>query len=427
MTDTTQHEGAISVEDFRQRARAWLEANLEKRPPEEGVSPPIRRGRTPEAMAVERAIQKKLYEGGFAGITWPREYGGQALTPAHERAFNEEAIRYRLPDLGAAGSVTFEMCGPTMLVHASPEFLHRHIPPILAGDELWAEFFSEPVAGSDLAGIQSRATKDGDRWILNGSKIWSSGAYYADYGMCLARTNWDVPKHRGLTWFAVKTDKPGVTVQPIRQINGDAEFCQEFFDDVELSEEDVIGDVDEGWSAARTMLVFERGGGERAGVAAGRHSRRLAPDLVELARRLDRERDPSIRQLIARAHINDFVRSELLTRVALLTRARAADPAGIAAYGKLASGVFSAERARIGMEIGRGAAVAWSDDDSEGANVVVNYLNGRMSGIAGGTNEVQRNGIGERVLDLPREPSFDTDRPFSEVVRRAARWTGSTS
>jgi alkylation response protein AidB-like acyl-CoA dehydrogenase len=218
-----------------------------------------------------------------------------------------------------------------------------------------------------------------------------------------------------------------VTVQPIRQINGDAEFCQEFFDEVELSDEDVIGDVDEGWSTARTMLIFERGGGERAGVAAARHSRRLAPDLVELARRVDRQRDPSVRQLIARAHVNDWVRSELLTRVALLTRARAADPAGIAAYGKLASGVFSAERARIGMEIGRSAAVAWSDEESEAANASVNYLNGRMSGIAGGTNEVQRNGIGERVLDLPREPSFDTDRPFSEVVRRSARWTGSPS
>jgi alkylation response protein AidB-like acyl-CoA dehydrogenase len=427
MTDTNVQDSAISVEDFRQRARAWLEANLEKRSPEQGVSPPIRRGRTPEAMAVERAIQKRLYEGGFAGITWPKEYGGQGLTPAHERAFNEEASPYRMPDLGAAGSVTFEMCGPTMLVHASPEFLHRHVPSMLAGDELWAEFFSEPVAGSDLAGIQSRATKDGDRWILNGSKIWSSGAYYADYGMCLARTNWDVPKHRGLTWFAVKTDKPGVTVQPIRQINGDAEFCQEFFDDVELSDEDVIGDVDEGWSAARTMLIYERGGGERAGVAAVRHSRRLAPDLVELARRLHRDGDPTVRQLIARAHINDWVRSELLTRVAQLTRAGAADPSGIAAYGKLASGIYSAERARIGMEIGRGAAVAWSDDSSDGANASANYLNGRMSGIAGGTNEVQRNGIGERVLGLPREPSFDTDRPFSEVVRRAARWTGSTS
>jgi alkylation response protein AidB-like acyl-CoA dehydrogenase len=331
-----------------------------------------------------------------------------------------------MPDLGAAGSVTFAMCGPTMLVHASPEFLHHHVPRILSGDELWAEFFSEPVTGSDLAGVQTRATKDGDRRILNGSKIWSSGAYYADYGMCLARTNWDVPKHRGVTWFAVKTDKPGVTVQRIRQISGDAEFCQEFFDDVELSDEDVIGDVDQGWSAARTMLVFERGGGEGAAVAAARHSRRLAPDLVDLARRLDRQSDPNVRQLIARAHINDFVRSELLTRVAKLTRARAADPAGIASYGKLASGIFTAERARIGMEIGRGAAVVWSDDEPECATASLSYLNGRVSAIAGGTNEMQRNGIGERVLDLPREPSFDTDRPFSEVVRRAARWTGST-
>ena len=156
------------------------------------------------------------------------------------------------------------VCAPTMLAHASPEFLARHIPKILAGEELWVQFFSEPGAGSDLAGITTRATNDGDEWILNGSKIWSSGAYYADYGMCLARTDWEVPKHRGVTWFAVQIDQPGVTVQPVREINGDAEFCQEFFDDVRLSYDEVIGEINQGWRVAQTMLVFERGGFEVA-------------------------------------------------------------------------------------------------------------------------------------------------------------------
>ena len=179
-----------------------------------------------------------MYEAGYAGITWPKEYGGQGLHPAYERAFAQEARGYVLPDLGIAGGATLGVCGPTMVAHASPAFLAREVPRMLSGDAIVAQFFSDPDAGSDLAGVRTQAVRDGDRWILNGSKIWSSGAYYADYGMCLARTNWDVPKHRGLTWFLVPTDAPGVTVERIRQINGNSEFCQEFFNDVELSDDD---------------------------------------------------------------------------------------------------------------------------------------------------------------------------------------------
>ncbi len=311
-----------------------------------------------------------------------------------------------------------------MLAHASPEFLANHIPRILSGDELWVQFFSEPEAGSDLAGIRSRATRDGERWILNGSKIWSSGAYYADYGMCLARTDWDVPKHRGLTWFAVPTDAKGVEVQPIKEINGDAEFCQEFFDDVELSDDDVIGEVNRGWTVAQTMLVFERGGGD-VELPGRRHVRRkVAPDLVSLAERTGRIDDPLVRQLIARAHINDVAHDQLDKRIAARMRSGNAMDAGVAAYGKLAQGTLDPIRARIGMEIGRTTALAWEPGEIAGMTPSVNYLNGRVMSIAGGTNEVQRNGIGERVLGLPREPSFDTSRPFNEVVRNAKNWNG---
>ncbi len=285
------------------------------------------------------------------------------------------------------------------------------------------QFFSEPEAGSDLAGIRSRATRDGDRWILNGSKIWSSGAYYADYGMCLARTNWDVPKHRGLTWFAVATTAPGVTVQPITEINGDAEFCQEFFDDVELTDGDVIGEVDQGWRVAQTMLVFERGGGGSEPPGRAREAG-LAPDLVALARRVGRDQDPVVRQLIARAHINDFAQQRLGARVAARLRASKGTDHGVAAYGKLASGVLDPIRARIGMQIGGPEALLWEPGDVGGKTPSLNYLNGRVMAIAGGTNEMQRNGIGERVLGLPREPSFDSNKPFSEVIRNARNWNG---
>jgi alkylation response protein AidB-like acyl-CoA dehydrogenase len=410
------------IEDYRRQAREWLAANLERRDP--GARDRLRGidHKTVEGIAEERVLQRRLYEAGYAGITWPREYGGQGLTAGHQAAFDEEAAGYRLPDFGVAGGTTMMICAPTMLAHAAPAFLRRHIPRILAGEELWAQFFSEPGAGSDLAGITTRASRDGDRWILSGSKVWSSGAYYADYGMCLARTDWDVPKHRGLTWFAVPVDAPGVTVQPIREINGDAEFCQEFFDDVELGDDDVIGEVNQGWSVAQTMLVFERGAGREDPVRREGPGL-LAPDLVASARRLGRDQDPYVRQLIARAHTNDFVAAQLALRVSGLIRRGGRASTGLASYGKLARGTFDALRARLGMEIGGAGALVWEPGDIDGQTAAVKYLNGRELAIAGGTNEMQRNGIGERVLGLPKEPRFDLDVPFREVVRKAKSWS----
>ncbi|MET0628605.1 MAG: acyl-CoA dehydrogenase family protein [Acidimicrobiia bacterium] len=416
------------LDEYRAQARAWLEANLERRDPNAQVRLRGTEHRTHETIKPEKAIQRKLYDGGYAGITWPKEYGGQGLPASYERVFNEEARGYRTPDLGVAGGTTFGICVPTMLQHASPEYLQNHIPKVLAGEELWVQFFSEPGAGSDLAGVTTKAEKDGDRWILNGSKIWSSGAAYADWGMCLARTNWDVPKHRGLTWFAVKIDQPGVEVLPVREINGDAEFCQEFFDDVELTDDDMIGELNQGWTVANTMLVFERGAGRGEELIPRPTGRRqLAPDLVALAKDGGREKDPYVRQLIAKAHINDFATGQLGARIGDHIRAGSANAAGIASYGKLFSGTFQPVRARIGMEIGQGAALTWDEGDLSGMATSLNYLNGRVMSIAGGTNEVQRNGVGERVLGLPREPSFDTDRPFRDVVRDATNWTGKTT
>jgi alkylation response protein AidB-like acyl-CoA dehydrogenase len=414
----------IDVETFRAEGRAWMEANLERRPP--GSNRPRPRGvdhKTVEGITEQRKIQRKIFDGGYAGISYPKEYGGLGLSFAHERAFNQEARAFVMPDFGVAGGTTFGVCGRTMLVHGSPEFLSRHVPAMLKGEELWVQFFSEPEAGSDLAGIRTRATRDGDRWILNGAKIWSSGAFYADYGMCLARTDWDVPKHQGLTWFAVPIAADGVTVQPIREINGDAEFCEEFFDDVVLGDEDVIGEVNQGWTVAQTMLVLERGGGEN-GFVRETGPGGLAPDLVALARSLGREKDPVVRQLIARAHIDDFARKQLVARTIARMKEGRGNDAGIAAYSKLASGIYDPIRARIALEIGRGGAVVWEADDIDAMTPALNYLNSRIMSIAGGTNEMQRNGIGERVLGQPREPSFDSRKPFSEVLRDAQNWNG---
>jgi alkylation response protein AidB-like acyl-CoA dehydrogenase len=410
----------IDLDTYRQDARVWLAANLERRSQATRIG--ATESKTPDEIAISRELQRRLYEGGYAGISYPKEYGGQGLTHAHERAFRQEALGYVMPDFGGAGIVMFGPIGRSMLAHASPEFLQRHIPKMLSGQELWCQFYSEPEAGSDLAGIRTRATRDGDRWILRGSKIWSTGANHADYGMCLARTDWDAPKHRGLTWFAVPTTAKGLTVRPIMQINGGAGFCEEFLDDVEVTDGDIIGEVNHGWSVAQTMLVYERGAGESG--PSPLEPRRLAPDLVALARRSGRLGDPVVRQSLARAHINDYVQFHLGRRVAARLRsAQTPDPA-VAAYGKLASGTLSPIRARIAVEVGGRRALFWSSDEKDGDQTAVYYLNCRVSSIAAGTNEMQRNGIGERVLGLPREPSFDSNKPFSEVVRDARHWSG---
>jgi alkylation response protein AidB-like acyl-CoA dehydrogenase len=343
----------------------------------------------------------------------------------------EETRGHRTADFGAAAGTTYNVCGRTMLMHASPEFLRRHVPKMLAGEELWVQYFSEPGAGSDLAGVTTRAERDGDRWILNGSKVWTSAGHYADFGMCLARTNWDVPKHRGLTWFGVKVDRAGVTVRPIRELNGAAEFSQEFFDDVELTDDDVIGDVDNGWTVAQTMLVYERGGGPIvAPSAASRRGpvdegpERLAPDLVALARKAKRLDDKYVQQVIAAAHIDEWAVGELRKHMGIRIREAGGADTGLRSYAKLSGAVTRARRSLISMQVGGGAILTWTPGDQEGETTVLGFLNGRLGCIAGGTNEVQRNSIGERVLGLPREPSFDTTKPFREVVRDSRHWSG---
>src|SRR5580704_14917907 len=244
---------SVDLDGYRQQARAWLQANLERRP--HRMRGGASETRTPAEVAASRQRQRRLYDGGYAGISFPKEYGGQGLSDAHERAFRQEAVGYLMPDFGGAGIVMFGPIARSMLAHASPDFLHRHIPKMLSGEELWCQFYSEPEAGSDLAGIRTRATRDGDHWILRGSKIWSTGANHADYAMCLARTDWNAPKHRGLTWFAVPTNAEGLTIRTIVQINGAAGFCEEFLDDVEVADDDIIGEVNMGWTVAQTMLV----------------------------------------------------------------------------------------------------------------------------------------------------------------------------
>jgi alkylation response protein AidB-like acyl-CoA dehydrogenase len=417
-----------TIEQYRSRARKWLNINLQRRQTGGPALGPglLRAEKSLEEIDAQRALQRKLFEAGYAGITWPREYGGQGLPPSFERAFREEARPFVLPDLGTVGGATMAVCAPTMLAHASASFLRRHIPAILAGDEIVAQFFSDPDAGSDLAGVRTQAVRDGDRWILNGSKIWSSGAFYADVGMCLARTDWDVPKHRGLTWFLVPTKAPGVTIERIRQINGNSEFCQEFFSDVELEDEDVIGAVNDGWTVTQTMLLYERGSGAMQGNGPRRGGAEIARDVLALASAVNGLHNPEVRDLVARIHVDDLVRAALGRRLASRMASEPKDAISLASYAKLASGMLDPIRADLAMQIAGSSSLAWESSSSPGALAALALLNSRFLSIAGGTNEMQRNSIGERVLGLPREPSFDSQKPYRDVVNNAHHWSSST-
>jgi alkylation response protein AidB-like acyl-CoA dehydrogenase len=405
------------LDEYRSQVRAWLPANLDRRT--RAADDP----HTPEHVATHRHIQRRLFDGGFAGISWPAEYGGGGLSSAHERAFAEEAAPYETPDFGVLSVTTFGSCVPTMLKHADPPYLSRHVPAVLRGEQLWCQFFSEPEAGSDLAGVHTRAERREDGWALTGAKVWSSYAHLADWAMCLARTNWDAPKHRGLTWFAVPMNAPGLTVRQIRQLTGKAGFCEEFLDNVLVPDTERIGNVDDGWSVTSTLLYLERGAGRPDAAEAPDDPGPLCPDLVELARQVGRLDDPEVRRELVSAAVGDYVAAQVRARIATMTRLGTADP-GIAAYGKLALSQATAARGRAGLAIGGLAAIAWSQEQPAAGAAATSFLASKAPGIAGGTEQMQRNGIAERVLGLPREPAYDIDVPFREVARRARNWGG---
>jgi alkylation response protein AidB-like acyl-CoA dehydrogenase len=289
---------------------------------------------------------------------------------------------------------------------------------MLEGTELWVQFLSEPSGGSDLAGLVTRATRDGDVFILNGSKIWSSGAHRADYALCLARTDFHAPKHRGLTCFIVKIHQPGIDVRRIAMVNGSNEFCQEFFDDVAIPAANVVGRIDDGWTVASRLLFHERdavaGGSPFASGGVSRGERGGGrTDLVELARATGRTGEPRVRQLLAEARANELVGGQLVQRVTTGIRTGAfPGPAG--SLPRLFAATNSERRFDIALELAGPSAGAWLPDDPAGL-YGVDFLMRQGGSLGGGSNEMQRNIISERLLGMPREYAADKDKPFDEV------------
>jgi len=376
-----------------------------------------------------------------AGLTAPHftiEQGGRGWSRR-----SHATVRSTFGEYGALrgpGGLGLLMAAPTILTHGTPEQIARHVTPILEGQLGWCQLFSEPGAGSDLAGLTTRAVRDGDKWIINGQKVWSSQAMEANRGMLLARTDFDVAKHQGISWFAFSLDQPGVTVRPLREMTGEAMFNEVFFDDAEVDDADLIGGQGNGWAVTQTTLYFERTGigaggghagyplagpkggtlGRRAGDAAqdkmpGGNMVLTIDDLRALAREHGRSDDPTIRQKLARL----ITYTNLGSWNAQRGKAEAARGGGqaVAQTGKITQTNIMKLSSEIALDIlGAGGMLATPDGDQDG-RFTHSFVFSAASSIYGGTDEIQRNIIGERLLGLPREPDANKGRPYGEVLR----------
>jgi alkylation response protein AidB-like acyl-CoA dehydrogenase len=406
------------VESFRLRARAWIAENLGPTQPAD-VYP---FADTDEEELVnanrDRAIQRKLYDGGFAGICFPREYGGQGLTPAHQRAFNEELSGHEYPSRLAVP--TFSPCAAVVYEFGNEEQRRRHIPPILKGEAVWCQFLSEPSGGSDVAGALTSAVRDGDDWILNGSKVWTSTAWWGDWALCLARTNWDVPKHRGLTVFMLPIQQPAIEIRRIERLNGSTESCQEFLTDVRVPDRDRLGGIDDGWTVGSRWMQHERMGHNSPYVTRPARTplvARRGSSAVQVARDAGRLEDPAAHALIGEARTLQLVTDALLERLAT---ARPASNLGdqAPAIGRLFSGMSHVRRASIAFELAGEMGAVWDEaEDGAAGEAGMGFLMRQTSCIGGGTTEISRNVIAERLLGMPREPALDKDVPFRDVPR----------
>ena len=389
--------------EFRAEVRSWLGAHAE--PLGDGYNWSRDRDH-PEYVARCRRWQHTLYEGGWGAITWPVAYGGRGDVVWHQAIFDQEAAAYDVST--GAFAVGIGMVGPTLIAHGTEAQKARFLPAMLRGEEVWCQLFSEPEAGSDLAGLRTRARRDGDEFVVDGQKVWSSGAHQSDWGILLARTNPDVPKHKGITYFLVDMRTPGIEVRPLRQMTGHAHFNEVFLTEVRIPAANVVGEVDGGWGPTHTTLANERtligGGGERV----------TSERLVDLARRCGRDKDPVVRQKLAAFHTRARLLRYMNYRVqTALSQGRRPGPE--AATTKLFLSQHLRDTGDLVLELtGAGGTL---DDDSaiDGGTWQQAFLGQWASRIGGGTDDIQRNALGERVLGLPREPRPDKDLPFSEL------------
>jgi alkylation response protein AidB-like acyl-CoA dehydrogenase len=379
--------------------RAWVDRNVPR--------PWIDAGRAGGAAAVRTVRTRSDYEAwypvfarsGLVAPTWPVEYGGLDLPVAVARRVEQELAPFNLGRLNPLG---LNLAAPALFAHGTEEQRRRFLPPIVRNEEVWCQLFSEPIAGSDLASLATRAVRDGDRWIVNGQKVWTTWAHLADFGVLLARTDADTPKRAGITYFLIDLHQPGVDVRPLRHMGGEVDFNEVFLTDAVVPDEQRVGAVGEGWKVANATLSGERqmvsgagsGGVDRIGGLGVEH-------VLELARRSGRSDDPTVRQALMRVLSEERIRDWTNQRVRAQAKAGRA-PGPESSIGKVHQGGLNQRvqllaTALLGMD-----AIAWPGDSPPPE--VRGMLRSRANTIEGGTTEINKNVVGERVLGLPREP-----------------------
>jgi len=396
---------------FRKQAHDWLVANATPLGPDD-VPAGIGERETPEVIAECKAWQAKKADAGWACITWPKEFGGQAATTMQGVIWRQEEAKFKVPP--PVYTIGHGMLGPTIMFHGTPEQKQKYIPDMLRGGEIWCQLFSEPAAGSDLAGLRTSAVKDGDGWILNGQKIWSTGAHFSDWGMIVTRTDPNAAKHAGLTYFIVDMRSPGIEVRPIKQINGASGFNEVFFTNVRVPDSNRLGAVGDGWRVALTTLM-----NERVAIGAGGGGGRFR-DLFAVAKASRRNGKPAIQDSAVRQRIADFyIKSKGLQytgyrTLSALSQGKTPGPEG--SIGKAVGAPMAQQMASFAVEL-QGAAGSLLDAKIAPQDAIwqESYLGAPGIRIAGGTDEILKNIIAERVLRLPPEIRVDKDRPFREV------------
>jgi alkylation response protein AidB-like acyl-CoA dehydrogenase len=410
-------DGAVStaqeLADFAATARKWLAEHLPPRADDAGWPVAVFHDLPFEE---ERALLSRIqgwlrvrFDAGYGALSWPVEHGGAGLSALHEEAFAEVEREFDTPGQHELTSVSTALIAPTVQMFGTDEQKARLVRALLRGDELACQLFSEPSAGSDLAGLATRAVRDGDEWVVNGQKVWSSGAQFAGWGELIARTDPDAPKHKGLTAFLLPMDTPGVDVRPLRQMSGGSSFCEVFLDDVRIPDSLRLGEVGGGWAVTLATLGFERGhSGANADVGGG------FAQLLDTARQLGRTGDPDVRRVLARVWV-----AERLAAVAAQrdreTQLAGAEPGPLGSLRKLA---WSQRLALVSEAAAVVLGPRLVADHGDGTFRWTEHVLGAPGyRIAGGSDEIQRTIIGERLLGLPPEPRADRSVPWKEIPR----------
>ncbi|MGD0142626.1 MAG: acyl-CoA dehydrogenase family protein [Rhizomicrobium sp.] len=397
---------------FRTEVRAWLDANAKLRARSEGKDEmEVEEDR--DSMRAAKAWQAKKAAKGYARIPWPKEVGGLGGSPIQQVIFNQEEAKYDVA-AGGAFAIGLGMCIPTLMAYGSKESVGRYVKPALTGDEIWCQLFSEPAGGSDVAGLRTRAEKQGEDWIVNGQKIWTSGAHYSDYGIVLTRTDPNAQKHKGLTMFYLSMKSPGVDVRPIKQASGQSNFNEVFFTDVKIPDSQRLGAVGQGWTVALTTLMHERlavGGGTGGGIDVN--------ELLSLARTLELEDGPAIKNAAVRERIADwYVRTAGLKYTTLRTMtalSRGQQPGPEASIAKVVVASKLQDLSAFAMELESEAGALKGEDAPMHGLFQMGWMSAPGLRIAGGTDEILRNIIAERVLGLPQDVRVDKDVPFNKL------------